>query len=81
MLCQKIELNINGVSPVLISSRTVEDRSAVLIFKGPDIRRKTANILLLFLLFLIFIPLLLLLFILPHVPAFLSRLLMLKDST
>jgi hypothetical protein len=32
-------------------------------------------------LFLIFISLLLLLFILPHIPAFLSRLLMLQDST
>lgn len=67
---KKIGLNIKSGSLILTSSRTVEDRIAVLIFRGADIRRKTVNLLLLFLLFLIFTPLLLLVFILPHVPAF-----------
>jgi len=81
MLChKKIGLNIQSASLILTSSRTVEDKIAVLVYRGADIRRKTAN-LLVFLLFLIFTPLLLLVFILPHVLACFSRLLVFLDST
>jgi hypothetical protein len=52
MLCRKkIGLNVQSGSLIPTSSRTVEDRIAVLIFRVAGIRRKTANLLLLLFLF------------------------------